>query len=510
MKIARRLTLFIIASMCLVLFLDAYLGVRRERALFEIDIREDLRQASATFSAAAAMVWATSGAEAARGLVAETNAAADQPDLRWVDLDAPAGSKDAPRVALDRLLPAVRSRGIQRRAVDRDGYMHLYAYTPIPIWRYAEGVTTRPGNASQVLEVSKSLAPERKYLRATMVHRVLAAAVLTLLAALLAVVLGAKFIGRPMKRLVAKARRTGAGDFTTPLVLGTGDELEELAGELNAMCDQLTKAELRVKSEGQARLTILDELRHADRLATVGRLAAGVAHEMGTPLNVVSQRAKLIATGATPASDTQESARIIHEQCRRMTEIIRQLLDFARRSPHSQSALLRFEKVAQDAVRLLTPLAEAQGAQLRVHPPPEPMWVVGDEQRLHQAVANLILNSLQAMVDGKGSVDLWFAREDAAPPLDHGGEPGNYLRLDVCDDGFGIARDNIPHVFEPFYTSKAIGQGTGLGLAVSYGIIREHAGWMAAESVEGEGTTVSIFLPPAAPVEDNDGSSSPF
>ena len=500
MRIARRLTTILVACMCLVLLLDAFLGVRRERMLFETDTREDLRQAGATVSTAAAIVWANSGEAAARRLIFETNAAANQPDLRWVNVDAPPGAADAPRVPRARLLPQVRGQVVQRLARQPDGAPRLYTYVPVPVWRYSPGARVRPGTASQLLEVSKSLAPERRYLRATMMHRVLAAGLLTMLAALVATVLGATFIGRPMRRLVAKARRIGEGDFSEPLVLGSGDELEVLAGELNAMCDRLTDADQRVKGETTARLTILDELRHADRLATVGRLAAGVAHEMGTPLTVVSQRAKMIATGLTPPVEIAESARIIHEQCFRMTEIIRQLLDFVRRSSRAPVRRLRLELVARDAIEFLTPLAEAQHVELAVVPPEAPMWVEADGQRLQQAVTNLVLNSLQAMHTVSGRVEITLSVQPATPPLDHGGHAGEFVRLAVHDNGAGIAHQHIPHVFEPFYTTKAIGQGTGLGLAVAYGIVREHGGWMAAESDTADGTTVSIYLPPAPPL----------
>ncbi len=508
MKIARRLTLFLVGSMCVVLVIDAYLGVRRERQLFETDMREDLRQAAATVSTAAAIVWAHSGERAARRLIAETNAAANQPDLHWTDLDAPPGAPDAPRVARSRLLPAARAQMVQRRAQDASGEYRLYTYMPIPVWRYTDTPPQRLGEARQVLEVSKSLAPERGYLRATLGRRIFAAVVLTIIAAVLASVLGALFIGRPMRRLVAKARRIGDGDFTEPLVLGSRDELEVLADEMNAMCERLTDADRRLKSEADARVTILTELRHADRLATVGRLASGVAHELGTPLNVVSQRAKMIASGQTLAPDVPESATIIHQQAHRMAEIIRQLLDFARRSPQATRARLSVSGVARAALDLLQPLAEAQGVRVRFLDPSESFHVDGDAPRLQQAVTNLLLNSIQAMPEGRGgSILVHVSCEEVTPPVDHGGASGAYIRLAVTDDGTGIAPEAIPHVFEPFYTSKAIGQGTGLGLAVSYGIVREHGGWMSAESTPASGTTVSIFLPPAPPVSQT--ASSP-
>src|SRR5512142_3555308 len=132
------------------------------------------------------------------------------------------------------------------------------------------------------------------------------------LAAFIAVaVAGFHFVGRPMRALVAKARRIGAGDLSQPLELAQRDELGELAREMNQMCERLAEAQVRLQEETQRRLDTSEQLRHADRLTTVGKLASGVAHELGTPLNVVSARAKMIASGETTPAETTEYAQII-------------------------------------------------------------------------------------------------------------------------------------------------------------------------------------------------------
>src|SRR5206468_11104743 len=126
------------------------------------------------------------------------------------------------------------------------------------------------------------------------------------IAGMLALVLGVLFIGRPISRLAAKARRVGTGDLSGPLQLSQRDELGELAKEINLMCERLA-------DERSAREQATDQLRHADRLTTVGKLASGLAHELGTPLNVVAGRAKLIATGEVEGAEVIDSARIVAE-----------------------------------------------------------------------------------------------------------------------------------------------------------------------------------------------------
>src|SRR5262249_6763278 len=146
----------------------------------------------------------------------------------------------------------------------------------------------------------------------------------------------------PVAALALKARRVGQGDFSSPLELPGRDEFAELAHEMNAMCDRLEQT--------------VSQLRHADRLATVGKLASGLAHELGTPLNVISARAEMIASGETTKAEALDYSRVIVQASERLAGIVRQLLDFARpRDPR---------KVRQDLVRLtrqtlqlLTPLA---------------------------------------------------------------------------------------------------------------------------------------------------------
>jgi signal transduction histidine kinase len=356
------------------------------------------------------------------------------------------------------------------------------------------GVQAPRGGSNIVLELSTSLAPERRYVQVSVLHRALTALMLALLCALIAIGLGALFIGRPMRLLVEKARRVGAGDFSGPLRFPRRDELHELAEEMNATCEQLAEAERRVAAETEARLTALEELRHADRLATVGRLAAGVAHELGTPLNVVTERAKLIASGQTRGAEVGESAGIIVAQGQRITAVVRQLLDFARRSS-AEKNVADLRDVVHATRTLLDPLADRRGVVVREVLPGEPVPALLHAPRMEQALTNLVMNALQATPRG-GMVEIALDRVRAQPPIELGGPAAEHLWLRVRDEGAGVPPQDLPHVFEPFFTTKAIGQGTGLGLAVAYGIVREHGGWMDVES-SATGSCFSIYLPPA-------------
>jgi signal transduction histidine kinase len=231
-------------------------------------------------------------------------------------------------------------------------------------------------------------------------------------------------------------------------------------------------------------------LRHADRLRAVGQLASGIAHELGTPLNVVSGRARLIAETAGESAESVTHARIICEQAERMATIIRQLLDFARRrGPELGVGDLR--EVLRRSGDMLSPLAEKRGVAFSLLPGEGPTIVRMDANQVQQAVINLAVNGIQATPQG-GAVRIELGRQQARP---EGGELGEYAAIAVEDRGPGIPGSDLRRVFEPFYTTKEVGDGTGLGLSVAYGIAQEHGGWISVHSQTGQGSRFTLFLP---------------
>ncbi len=263
---------------------------------------------------------------------------------------------------------------------------------------------------------------------------------------------------------------------------------------MNAMCDRLVVANERAAREMKGRLEMLEQLRHADRLMTVGKLASGIAHELGTPLNVIEARAAMIGNGETTQEESVTYARVVVRAAERMTRIIRQLLAFAR--PRGvQKSRCDVTSIAHRTVELLQPLAQKRKVTLRVEGPPQ-AYAEADAGQIEQAITNLVMNATQAM-DRPGSVELRIDHARAKPPADHGGPEADYLRVCVRDEGHGIASEHLPRIFEPFFTTKDVGEGTGLGLAVTYGIVREHGGWIAVASEVGRGAAFTIHLPVA-------------
>jgi signal transduction histidine kinase len=236
-------------------------------------------------------------------------------------------------------------------------------------------------------------------------------------------------------------------------------------------------------------------MRHTDRLATVGKLASGVAHELGTPLNVIATRAKMIVEGRTGDGDPTHHARVIGEQAERVTDVIRQLLDFSRRRG-SKPITTNLVQLTKRTMILLSSVIKKANVTTVYDAADVAMPVLVDQNQLQQALTNVIINGIQAMPHG-GRLQIDVRPVAAHPPAVRGGTPGEYFRVLVEDEGHGIPPENLPHVFEPFFTTKGIGEGTGLGLSVAHGIVAEHGGWIEVESTVDKGTRFSIFLLPA-------------
>jgi signal transduction histidine kinase len=397
---------------------------------------------------------------------------------RIVSLAPEATSELRPSLPLARLATVQSGAEYEESQGDR-----FYTYVPLHF----------DGQPPMALELSESLGEQDRYIRASVLNNALTLCGIVFVCSILAIALGYVFVGRPMSKLTAKARRIGEGDLSGPLVLAQHDEIAEFAVEMNSMCDRLAEAHDRIEHETQQKFAAVEQLRHADRLRTVGQLASGLAHELGTPLNVVLGRARMLSSGDSTAEETSENAKIIADQASKMTALIRQLLDFARpRGPNFQTVDLR--GVVGQTADLLGPLAEKRRVKLVMKPCDTPVEADVDPTQVQQALTNLIVNAMQSMPNG-GQVTVTPGTKRANPPADHGGGEQDYRFLSVRDEGDGIAKENLSRIFEPFFTTKGVGEGTGLGLSVTYGIVRDHGGWIEVSSEIGKGSMFTLYIP---------------
>jgi two-component system NtrC family sensor kinase len=453
----------------------------RETRFFENDMRRDAAFVGELLGRAVARRWAASGEQAARGIVERSDLGARRIKLRWAWFDEPrvqSHLSGPDRVELARGEPIA-----ERIEKQGQGPGALYTYVPV----------VTPGVRRGGLELTESLDELHAYLATTKHDVIIQAIELVLGLGLGGALLGFVLIGRPMERLVAKTARIGCGDLSGPLALSQQDELGTLARSIDTMCEQLQAARAAAEEQAAARLAAVEQLRHADRLATVGKLAAGVAHELGTPLNVASGRAQLIAASDANAREVRQHANIIVDQTKRMAHIIRQLLDFARRETVTKRCA-DLSDIADLSVSMLASMAGKVGVTLSRHSGPPQVMVLANEAQLLQALTNLVVNAIQASPKG-ASVEIDVGQEAAKAPVNRGESVDVYAYLRVTDHGMGMDNDTVHHIFEPFFTTKDVGEGTGLGLSVTHAIIAEHGGWIDVDSNPGAGSRMTIRLP---------------
>jgi signal transduction histidine kinase len=347
----------------------------------------------------------------------------------------------------------------QRR---RTGGTHFYS-----VLRPIRG---RSGEPVGALEVKQPLSVMER--EATRTRQRLTLYTLLLLAAVTLLIRWVvhRTISGPLAGLVSGARALGRGELAHRIDAARGpDELSVLAREFNRMALHLEETRDRMVQETEERIALMERLREAEKLADVGRLAAGLAHEIAAPLHVVTGRAEMMLRGET-APVQKRNLGIIVQQAERITGIVRGLLDYARRRDPSLRPL-SLDAAIESVREFLEGELERAGVRLVVEGTRGAM-VYADAHLLHQVFINLFLNAVHALqsVEAERRIVVRTRGE------------GQAVVVEVEDSGRGFPEELLPRVFEPFVTTKARGSGTGLGLAVVRAIMEEHGGSIEAEN----------------------------
>jgi len=322
-----------------------------------------------------------------------------------------------------------------------------------------------------VLDVNVSLAEVDREISHSRIL-ITASAVLAILAGgLITWWLNRKLVVRPVAALVAGTRRVGEGDLGTLIPVHGNHELSQLAGAFNTMTQRLAETQR--------------QLAQADKLASVGRLAAGVAHEINNPLTGVLSYASLLRKRLDGDSESCDDLDVIVRETVRCRGIIRGLLDFARPTPPARKPMDLNEVVRRAVSVVMTQLSLNQ-VDLSLDLAAELPEVHADANQVQQVAVNLLLNAGDAIGNGGGTIR-------ATTRLGAGAS----VELLVQDNGRGIPAEDLPRIFEPFYTTKG-SHGTGLGLAVSWGIVEAHGGALEVQSEPGQGTCFTLRIPTAA------------
>lgn len=307
----------------------------------------------------------------------------------------------------------------------------------------------------------------RKYL----VFSVISALIPNLLLLLLVV----RTISRPLQRVTLAAVQVTKGGYGTEVDLRkSNDEIGLLANSFNEMSRKMASDIERLQRMNE-------QLARADRLAAMGTLAAGVAHEVNNPLASISSLIQMIQSRNGDDADTREKLNLISSQILRITQVTKDLTDFARSRPAAKK-LIDINEVIESSLRLASFDTDFQNLRIETNLSPDLQPVFADGDQLQQVFLNLLLNARDAMPGGgKLSIKSF--------------QTSNEITVEISDSGIGIDETTAKQIFDPFFTTKPAGKGTGLGLAVCYGIVTAHGGKIEVDMADDSGTTFGVKLP---------------
>lgn len=552
MKIGTRITLTTVTLVLLTLGLYGWVSLRTRRAELTQDLERQMELVGASVRVALDAAEKEGLYDDTRKLVVRWQDA--EPDIRFTYFDIaharkgvqtpafivatraavardgklPAGAVASPQgtpvspddqyVYLPAPFDPTRAQRLQIMTVNKAPFGEHIELDGKPVYALLEPVRDDQDRVVGAMELSRDEDDMQQAMLESRRTVLWALVALSVLLALLVWLSTRASIGNPLKRLVEAIDDVTHGDLGRVILRERDDEVGDLADRFNDMTGSLREAREEILHGVDAKLALEARLRHSEKLATIGQLAAGIAHEVGTPLNVIGGRARQLEKKAVDPAEVAKNAGIIATQTQRITKIIQQLLDFARR-PASTRTQVDLHSVAKDCLDFLEHQLAVSRVEAKLRPftidstrtdgsavallPPEHPVVQGDADQLQQVCLNLCVNAIQAMPSG-GALELATrALIRRRPGLD-AADPGRYVVLEVSDTGVGIPIADRDRIFEPFYSTKQGDTkegGTGLGLAVSVGIVKDHDGWMEIDSRPEGGTVFRVFLPASEAAE---------
>lgn len=391
--------------------------------------------------------------------------------------------------AVDDVLPVARQAMQRNQQTWSGGGQQRVVATPI----------ARLGKVVGAVAVTLSLAPvEQLAVRGrevTLLFAIPAIVLLTVLVDLLA----QRLVHRPITNIRQTMRRAGAGELGARAPVARSDEIGEVAGGLNEMLGRLEQlqAELQARVDDATRelretnvelvdshqrvLSLRAALAQAEQKAALGQMAANVAHQIGTPLNLVSGYVQVMIEESQGDARAFHRLQTVEAQIRKVTNAVRTMLDFARR-PALQREAVDLAALVEQVCEISRPALHAASVEVRVDVRAPLPSVSADPVQLELALLNLVSNSLDAMPAG-GRLDISLSANN------------DRVRVVVADSGTGIPADLLPRIFDPWVTSKPAGRGTGLGLNITREVVASHGGAITVRSEAGQGAVFTIDLP---------------
>jgi two-component system NtrC family sensor kinase len=489
MSLGTKLTGYLLLGVLVVMGLALYLSVQRIQTDLLHDVRREVAAMSRTLRIAVTLIGRTDTPEPYfASFVASLSDVENMLDVVFYDRAARIVARSTPLQAPQ--LPDVNIPQVIATQTPMEG---LFRAGRVQRYYRVEPMGTDGGDRIAAMLVLEDFPFFTRVLQARVVVALGATLGLAVVLASIVAVVVRRSITQPLRTLTRQVEAIGQGQFPRSLPTTRRDEIGRLAHEFDRMCRRLEAASRTLEAENDAKLRLERDLRQSEQLATLGKLASRLAHEIGTPLNVIQGRAEqLLRREHLPEKD-RAFLEVIVAQIDRISGFITQLLAPARRSaPHLRLVHL------PDIVRRVWEVVSDRGAAVHVAvrlevaealPP-----VLADPEQLQQVLLNLSVNALHA-VGPSGEVALRTRVRSDGPQYAAG-----QVEVEVADTGPGIPADDLPHIFEPFFTTKGATGGTGLGLTISREIVRSHHGEIRVESCPGHGTRFIVSLPRAPAV----------
>lgn len=367
-----------------------------------------------------------------------------------------------------------------------DSGQHIGEYGTIGdrgVYSYYVPLTDSDGKVSGLLHLTRKQSDFRQDIRRIRYSGVFLLGGAALIMTGLVLIGHYQALGRNLADLSSGMSRIASGDRQYRMPSRGPREMAEIVSRFNEMLDSIEQSEEALTRQRIDQLELEKRLRHKEKLASIGQLAAGIAHELGTPLSVISGHAQRGSRIKELKPELQENLERIRREVERMSYIVRQLLDFSR---HDENRRLPVnpERIARSAISSIQSEGESREAKLSLVVSGEPLLIEGDPVRIEQAVVNLLRNGIQTGSQPVVKLCCFSWKE--------------FVCFQVEDNGPGIPSCRRERVFEPFFTTKPVGDGTGLGLAVVHGIVQEHDGKIEVGESELGGALIRLLFPRAS------------
>ena len=483
MSLGNKLTWYLLLGVLAVIGLDVYLSLARTRA----NLLDDLRREVAAISRTLWVTLEVSGddeperyfAQLAPGISGFENI------LGVVFYDR-AGQVATTSASLQgHRLPEVDVQAVIRTRTPVEG---LFSEGSAQRYYRVEAIPSSAGQGIAAFLVLEDFPLFTREFRGRVLQTLLTILMLLVVLAVIVSVVIRQSVTQPLQTLAHRIAAIGQGHLDQRLHLTRRDEIGQVAQEFDRMCARLEEAHRQLVMESEEKLQLERALRHSEKLAALGQLASRLAHEIGTPLNVIQGRAEQLLRRETLAEKDRTFMTIIVTQIEQISRFIRQLLTLAHRS-EPQQRIVRVNEVVRRVWEMTGDRENTSAVEVTLALADNVPPVLGDPDQLQQVLLNLSVNALHAVgTSGRITLSTRFQPQGSLGKT-------AMVEIVVADTGPGIPAQDLPHIFEPFFTTKGIVGGTGLGLAICREIILGHRGDIRVESEPGRGSRFIVALP---------------